>query len=214
MPEVDPVPLEYPLRGSFRAMNSPARRVPSHGTHVMGTAYAIDFVPVDGRGRSAPWSWRAALVTEAPENFVGFGAEVLAPVTGTVALVHDGEEDHRARRSPAALPYLAGQAQRLREGVAALAGNHVVIAASDGGPFVLIAHLRRGSILVQPGERVRAGTVVAQCGNSGNSTQPHVHLQATDSTDWLRARGLPIVFVTSGAPGMPGEGEVVTVRDP
>jgi murein DD-endopeptidase MepM/ murein hydrolase activator NlpD len=210
-----PVPLEYPLRGSFRAMNSPARRVPSHGTHVMGTTYAIDLVPVDARGRAAPWGWRAAFATEAAEDFAGFGVDVLAPVTGTVTIAHDGEDDHRVRRSiPAALPYLARQAQRLREGPAALAGNHVVIAAGDDGPFVLLGHLRRGSVRVAPGQAVAAGQVVAECGNSGNSTQPHVHLQATDSTDWARTRGLPIVFATAGAPSMPAEGETVTVRDP
>jgi murein DD-endopeptidase MepM/ murein hydrolase activator NlpD len=194
-------------------MNSPARRVPSHGTHVMGTTYAIDLVPVDARGRSAPWGWRAAFATEAPEDFAGFGVDVLAPVAGTIVLVHDGEDDHRARRSLAALPYLARQGQRLREGPAALAGNHVVIAAGDNGPFVLLAHLRRGSMRVAPGQRVDAGQVVAECGNSGNSLQPHVHLQATDSTDWARTRGLPIVFATTGAPAMPAEGETVTVRD-
>ena len=207
-----PVSLEYPLRGSFRAMNSPARRVPSHGTDLMGTTYAIDFVPVDTRGRSARWGWRAALATEAPEEFVGFGADVLAPAAGTVVLVHDDEPDHRARRSPVTgLLYLAGQAKRLRAGPAALAGNHIVIALADEGPFVLLAHLRQGSMRVAPGQPVVAGDVVAQCGNSGNSTQPHVHLQATDSTDWPRARGLPIEFATAGAPTMPAEGEVVTL---
>lgn len=210
---MSPVSLAYPLRGSFRAMNSPARRVPSHGSHVMGTTYAIDLVPVDTRGRSAPWGWRAAFATEAPDAFVGFGADVLAPVTGTVAIVHDGEEDHRARRSPfTALPYLAGQAERLRAGPAALAGNHVVIAMGEDGPFVLVAHLRRGSIRVRPGDRVHAGQVIAACGNSGNSTQPHVHVQATDSTHWPRARGLPIVFAAEDAPAMPREGQLVTVR--
>ncbi|HET8928339.1 MAG TPA: M23 family metallopeptidase [Microbacterium sp.] len=211
---LSPVPLAYPLRGSFRAMNSPARRVPSHGSHVMGTTYAIDLVPVDARGRSAPWGWRAAFATEAPEAFAGFGADVLAPVTGTVVIVHDGEDDHRARRSLfTALPYLARQAERLREGPAGLAGNHVVIAMREDGPFVLVAHLRRGSIRVRPGDRVHGGQVIAACGNSGNSTQPHVHVQATDSRDWAHARGLPIAFAAAGAPAMPREGQLITVRD-
>ncbi|MBF4574298.1 M23 family metallopeptidase [Herbiconiux sp. VKM Ac-1786] len=210
----DAVVLGYPLRGTFRARNSPARRVPSHGTHLMGTTYAIDLIPVDPRGRSAPPSWRALVTSESPERFVGFGAPVLAPVTGRVVIAHDGEPDHAARRSqPALAAYLAGQARRLREGPAAIAGNHVVIAADEGGPFILVAHLRRGSVAVVVGERMRAGQFIGRCGNSGNSTQPHVHLQATDSTDWPTARGLPIVFDVGGRRELTAESQLVSVDE-
>ena len=75
---------------------------------------------------------------------------------------------------------------------------------------MLVAHLRRSSLTVAVGDRVRAGAVIGACGNSGNSTQPHVHLQATDSTDWPTATGLPITFATPTGPHLPGEGEVVT----
>ena len=49
-----PVMLDLPFRGRWMARNSPAKRVPSHGTHLLGTTYAIDFIAVDERGRSAP----------------------------------------------------------------------------------------------------------------------------------------------------------------
>ena len=81
-----PIVLKYPLAGRFRARNSPARRVPSHGTDLMGTTFAIDFIPVDLHGRSAAWNWRAVVATERPETFVGFGAAVVAPSTGTVVI--------------------------------------------------------------------------------------------------------------------------------
>ncbi len=206
-----PVILGYPLRGRFRARNSPARRVPSHGTHLMGTTYAIDLVPVDEAGRSAPWNWRAVVATEDPRGFVGFGAPVLAPCGGEVVIVHDGEIDHEARRSQLTLlPYMLGQAGRLLGGPSAIAGNHVVIRTSTEGPFVLLAHLQQGSARVRVGDRVRQGDVVAGCGNSGNSTQPHVHLQATDSTEWNTARGLPIAFTTPQGPALPQESEIIT----
>lgn len=76
----DPVVLDLPFRGRWRARNSPARRVPSHGSHLFGTTYAIDFVAVDATGRSEPRNWRSALWREDPRGFVGFGAPVLAPV--------------------------------------------------------------------------------------------------------------------------------------
>ncbi|MCR2763151.1 M23 family metallopeptidase [Microbacterium sp. zg.B48] len=213
-----PVVLELPFRGTWRAEMSPARRVPSHGTHLFGVTYAIDFVAVDARGRSAPPGWRAVLGSEEPATFRGFGQPVLAPAAGTVVSVHDGEPDHVGRRSPLTLlPYLLGQAARVRAGIGAIAGNHVVIALGPAGPFVTLVHLRLGSPQVEVGDVVAVGDSLAECGNSGNSTQPCVHVQVTDSMDWNRARGLPIVFrgyrsLTSGevvGHGIPGESEIV-----
>ena len=87
---MDPVVLALPFRGRWRTEMSPARRVPSHGTVAYGTSHAIDFVAVGADDRSAPITWRSRLGTESPEDFVGFGAEVLAPVAGTVLATHDG----------------------------------------------------------------------------------------------------------------------------
>lgn len=210
----EPIVLSYPFTGRWLTRNSPARRIPSHGTHLMGTTYAIDFVGVDGRGRSAPWSWRAMLATERPERFAGFGRPILAPCAGTVVVAHDGEPDHEARRSQLTLAsYAITQAERVRRGPAAIAGNHVVVALGGDGPFVLLAHLRQGTVAVKVGEPVRAGDVVGACGNSGNSTQPHVHVQATDSIDWERTRGLPLRFRAAAGdrPRLPRESEIVDV---
>ena len=191
---------------------------PSHGTHAFGVTYAIDFIAVDGRGRPAPRTWRTVFAVEPPEVFRGFGEPILAPAGGTVVAAHDGELDHSARRSQIALVHYAlGQARRVRAGVAAIAGNHVVIALSAGGPFVLMAHLRRGTVRVAPGDAVTVGDQLGECGNSGNSTQPHVHVQVTDSMHWPSARGLPMAFRRRQAAGsnpaeaswMPAESEIV-----
>jgi hypothetical protein len=209
-----PVVLAYPFRGRWKAFNSPARRVPSHGTELLGSSHAIDFVGVDEKGRSAPWGLRAAVATEPPERFVGFGRAILAPIAGEVVIAHDGEEDHVARRSlPAGTAYLLGQARRMQGGARAIAGNHVVIAASGDGPFVLLAHLRQGRTRVRVGDCLDLGAQVGECGNSGNSVQPHLHTQATDSIHWAVARGLPIAFrAPDGSVALPGESELVTVR--
>jgi murein DD-endopeptidase MepM/ murein hydrolase activator NlpD len=191
-----PVVVDLPFDGRWRVQNSPARRVPSHGTHRLGSTYAIDFVGVDDRGRTASSvGWRAVLATEPPENFVAFGRPVLAPVTGTVVGVHDGEPDHEARRSPLTLArYALGQSGRLRQGVRAIAGNHVLVAVPSGDVVVAVVHLRAGSVRVAVGQRVVAGEQLGACGNSGNSTQPHVHLQAVDDVDLGVARGVPVRF--------------------
>jgi hypothetical protein len=205
------VVLDLPFRGSWRVENSPARRVPSHGTYAFGTAHAIDFVAVNAAGRSAPRTWRSLIAAERPEAFVGFGQPILAPLSGTVAAVLDGQPDHEGRRSQLALvPYMLGQADRIRQGIGAVAGNHVVIAATANGPFVLLAHLRQGTVRVHPGQRVEAGDLIGECGNSGNSTEPHVHVQVTDSTDWPRAHAVPIAFRgRDGTVWIPQESEIV-----
>lgn len=133
---------------------------------------------------------------QAPASrFLAFGRPILSPIDGHVVAVHDGEPDHRARRSPLrVLAYLLTQGSRLRRGLAAVTGNHLVLAPEAGGPFVALAHLQAGSLLVRPGDRVTVGQKVAACGNSGNSTQPHVHVQVMDSPDLLAARGLPMAF--------------------
>ncbi|GAA3695491.1 hypothetical protein GCM10022399_10040 [Terrabacter ginsenosidimutans] len=210
-----PVVLDLPFRGGgWMARNSPARRVPSHGTRLFGTAYAIDFVAVDEHGLPAPRTWRTAFSVERPELFRGFGEPLLAPAAGRVVATHDGEVDHVARRSQLTLlAYAMGQAGRVRGGPPAVAGNHVVIALAPVGPYVLLAHLQRGSLGVAPGDAVATGDVVGRCGNSGNSTQPHVHVQVTDSVDWASAQGLPMLFrrPTGGGAWMPTESEVVVV---
>jgi murein DD-endopeptidase MepM/ murein hydrolase activator NlpD len=68
--------------------------------------------------------------------------------------------------------------------------------AAGAARNALLAHLRRGSVAVKEGQAVRAGEPIARCGNSGNTSQPHLHLQVQSPTDF-RATGLrtyPIVF--------------------
>jgi hypothetical protein len=191
-----PVGLRLPFTGWWLAVRTPADRVPSHGTHFGGQSYAIDFVAVDPHRRSAVTrDWRSLLASEPAGRFLGFGRPILAPRHGRIVAVHDGEPDHAARRSPVAgLPYALTQGSRLRAGLDAVLGNHVILQLAEAGPYVLLAHLRTGSIDARVGELVETGQQLAQCGNSGNSTQPHLHVQAMDSVDLLDARGWPVVF--------------------
>jgi Peptidase family M23 len=216
------IELPLPFTGRWLVRNSPARRVPSHGVDLFGERYAVDFVGVDERHRTAGVrDWRTLLASEPPERFVAFGRPILAPASGTVVDLHDGEPDHEARRSQLALvPYALGQAARLRRGVTAVAGNYVTIALPVSGTFVALAHLQAGSVRVSVDQQVAEGEQIAACGNSGNSTQPHLHLQVMDSADLAVARGVPMTFRrfrswtdrTSSRVverGVPGEGTVV-----
>jgi hypothetical protein len=217
------IALSLPFVGLWMVQNSPARRVPSHGSNLFGERYAIDFLTVDDRRRSAAVrDWRTLVATEPPERFFAFGQPILAPLGGVVVDVHDGEIDHEGRRSQLALvPYALGQAARLRRGVTALSGNYVTISVPGASRYVAMAHLRAGSVRVGIGQQVEEGEQIGECGNSGNSTQPHVHIQAMDSADLSVAHGVPMSFRAfrewpSGATGshdrelgMPDEGSVV-----
>jgi hypothetical protein len=94
----DAVELAYPFSGRWIVQNSPADRVPSHGTHLFGTTYAIDFVPVDARGRSASLHLGSLFVPEPPHRFTGFGRPIIAPASGSVLATHGREPDHDACR--------------------------------------------------------------------------------------------------------------------
>lgn len=200
--------LDYPFHGRCLVQNSPANRVPSHGTDLFGTAFAIDFVPVDRENRSARFSAGSLWRPEAPENFIGFGQPVISPVTGTVVLLDDHAEDHVAYRGLSSMGYALTQARRAAAGWGTLAGNYVVIQESRSGRYVALCHLRWGSVRVRLGQDIQIGAQVAEFGNSGNSTEPHVHVQAVDSLEFERAVGLPLSFPG----GLPRNGQIIDCR--
>lgn len=185
--------LAYPFTGRWLVQNSPANRVPSHGTHLFASAYAIDFVPVDESGGTASLSLTSMLRPEPPERFPGFGRMLTAPAAGVVAAVHEDEPDHDAYRGLPSIKYALTQQHRARHGWTGLGGNHVII-ESKTGVFVALCHLRRGSLRVTAGQPISVGENLGECGNSGNSTEPHVHVQAMDDVDPQHANAIPITF--------------------
>ncbi|HLR57042.1 MAG TPA: M23 family metallopeptidase [Beutenbergiaceae bacterium] len=201
------IDLAFPFAGRWLTQNSPANRVPSHGTALFATAYAIDFVPVDERGRTAPLRARSWLRPEPPDRFPGFGRPLYAPASGVVVAAHDSQPDHDVYRGLPSVRYALTQARRAAQGWEALAGNYVFI--DTGLAIVALCHLQRGSITVRPGEGIRAGAAIGRCGNSGNSTEPHVHIQAMDGTDAERAHPMEITF--SGT--LPRNGEIIDVAE-
>jgi hypothetical protein len=198
------VDLAYPFEDRWLTQNSPADRVPSHGTTLFATSFAIDFVPVNEAGRTAPITFRSLLRPEPVERFPGFGRPILAPVRGVVVGVHHTAPDHPSFRGLPSVGYALTQRRRAAAGWADLAGNHVMI-ETRGGPVVAVCHLQRDSVRVQLGQSVRVGETLGRCGNSGNSTEPHVHVQAIDRLDVLNAIAVPITF----GGRLPRNGEII-----
>ena len=69
-------------------------------------------------------------------------------------------------------------------------GNYVALDIGNG-KYALYAHVQPGSLRVKVGDRVKRGQVLALLGNSGNSTEPHVHFQIADGPTFLSSEGLP-----------------------
>lgn len=197
------IDVEYPFDGQWLTQNSPANRVPSHGTTLFATSYAIDFVPVGADGRTAPITFGSLMRPEPPEKFPGFGRPILAPIEGIIVATHDIEPDHPAYRGLPSISYALTQHRRAAAGWAALAGNHVLI--ERGAVVIALCHLQQGSVEVRPGQRVQVGDKVGRCGNSGNSTEPHTHVQAIDSRDIERAKAVRVTFRGS----LPRNGDVI-----
>jgi hypothetical protein len=189
-----------PVRGRWRANNSPASKIPSHGGNWGGQTYAVDLL-FSPDGPDCPFSESTRLGFRPPEEFRSFGEPVFAAADGVVVRMHDGERDHRTRLGKGALRYLKfEQFVRALGGPSRLLGNHLVIRLSDGSHLVY-AHLRRGSLRVSLGGNVSTGDVIAACGNSGNTTQPHLYIQRQDAASILMAMGLPWAIERAGDGG-------------
>ena len=131
--------------------------------------FAIDFIAFPDTG---------ALPAVRAADSNGFGAEVLAVADGTVAIAVDGVAD--ATPPPITLELAPG--------------NHVAIDLG-GGRVAFYEHLRQGSVLVKPGQRVTRGQIIARLGSSGSSSiGPHLHFHLADAASPLGAEGLPFVF--------------------
>lgn len=73
------------------------------------------------------------------------------------------------------------------------AGNHVILDHGNG-EFSVSAHLARGSVRVAAGDTVQSGEMIGRCGNSGNSSEPHLHFHLQNQPAFGRGDGLPSRF--------------------
>lgn len=203
LPRPSTVTVTAPVTGRWLALNSPATKEPSHGVHAYGQAFAIDLVhePEDG----ARPTFGSGAGMRPPHHYPAFGQPVSAMMDGKVVAVVDRLRDHRSRSSFPAILYmtLEGMVRELG-GPRFVVGNHVTILAPDGS-HALVAHLRRGSARVAIGDKVRAGDLVGECGNSGNSSEPHVHAQIMDRASLWTARGIPMTFSGIDIDGHPSD---------
>jgi hypothetical protein len=192
IPNHDTVTVGSPVRGRWLAMNSPASQTPSHGTRAYGQAFAIDLLyETEGRPRPGFGDWPAM---REPREFAAFGQPVYSMVEGVVVHASSRRRDHKSRSNLWAFAYMMAEGT-IRElgGPNFVLGNHVTVRTSDG-VFAVIAHLQQDSVTLQIGDDVRSGDQIGLCGNSGNTSEPHVHAQLMDRASLWTAQGIPLAF--------------------
>ncbi len=164
-PDADTIALDFPLRdGRFYVASGGSNRAVNYHfdapQRYRGQSLGLDIVAFDRLGQRA-----AGLKPADPEAYTVFGLPVYAPCDGRVKHVVDGLPNQSPPDADAAH----------------LAGNHVVLAC--GAAEIVLAHLRERSIEVKAGDLVQRGQRLGAVGNSGNSSEPHLHLHAQRAGD-------------------------------
>lgn len=193
----DPVIVDFPLRGEgWMPVTTPAARIPSHGTDMLGQRFAYDFVKVDTRPGvhvHPAGTARATLLGVPAQECYAWGAPVHSPVDGEVVVSVDGVPERTWIHPVSELSRLAWNAWTFTpDKLPAILGNHVVLRFD--GIYAAFAHLAPSSVAATVGQRVRVGDRIGRVGHTGNSTSPHLHFQVMDSLDLMTARGIACAF--------------------
>lgn len=179
--------------GSWWAANASGSMNPHRGALIPvggrlnpAERYAIDWVRVDPDARQMfdPATGLAATFSGPPSSnasYYTWDQLILAVADGEVVTVLDELPDAPPQAIMAGLP------------LDQLGGNHVVLRIADG-VYAFYAHLKAGSVSVAVGDRVERGRPLARAGNSGSSTEAHLHFHVMNSPYPLDADNLPFVL--------------------
>ncbi|ODU01821.1 MAG: hypothetical protein ABS79_01140 [Planctomycetes bacterium SCN 63-9] len=166
------ITIAAPFRGEWYIFHGGRSPLVNHHYPLASQRHALDLVALD-EGREMKGD-PARL-----ESYAAYGQVLLSPVDGRISHVVNDRADEKIGESD----------------LEQLAGNHVVIDAGNG-IWILMAHLKEGSVLVSKGQEVKQGDPIARCGNSGNTSEPHLHIQAQDNPDFeaSETRAIPLRF--------------------
>ena len=141
--------------------------------HVISKAQknAFDIVMVDENNRSFKTNGRTN------EDYYAFGQPLIAPCDAEVVSVIEGVKDN--------IPGEMNPAQ--------VTGNSVVLKTA-ANEYILFAHFKLNSIKVKAGDSVKKGQLLGLCGNSGNSSEPHLHFHIQDKENMLASTGVKCYF--------------------
>jgi len=166
--------LDYPLEQGFVGHGGNSELINYHQQDPGAQHYALDISRLNILGLRAQ-----GVYPERLEDYEVFGESVLSPCNCLVVEVRSDLQD---------LP--PGTMDRER-----ITGNYIVL--EHEGNLIFLGHLKKNSIIVQEGQMLEAGQPIAQVGNTGNTTEPHLHIHAVQGTDTgqiLTGQGVPLFF--------------------
>ena len=132
---------------------------------------AFDLLITDEKGNSYK------TIGQTNDDYYVFGKEIIAPAAGEVVLVVEGIKDNTpGEMNPIHIP-----------------GNTVIIKTAND-EYLFFAHFKQHSIKVKQGQQVKQGELLGLCGNSGNSTEPHLHFQIQNVENMNKATGVKSYF--------------------
>ena len=191
-----------PLKGSLCLINLPLNL--TRHRQCMSQEFAMDILTMNQAEGGAFRTARNTKPAQLSDYFI-FARDVMAIGDGVVTEVGDRfPESEMADPSAYSKEAFSKLCTRLVPSIGymnALSGNYVVV-DHQNGEFSAYCHLSERSIRVKVGDRVAQGDVIAKVGNTGRSTEPHLHFQLMDSKDLLSANGLPVMFTNVPASDM------------
>jgi murein DD-endopeptidase len=191
-----PIVVAPPLRGDWIAGDSVNNRpdaahrravLVDTGHAWLAQRYAIDWVQyqtVDG----VRTTWKGP--EDKNESYFCYDQPIYSVADGKVVDMADGLPENVSHSGKYAVPIDFNNA----------AGNHAVVEIAPRR-FVLYAHMRPGTVRVKVGDLVRAGDVIGRVGNTGSSTEPHLHMHIDDHPSFLAGNGVPYEFMKGEASG-------------
>ncbi len=142
--------------------------------HVISDAQknAFDFVIIGKEGKSFSNGGSKN------EDYYCFGKELFAPCDGVVLMTVDGIKDNQPGKMNNSFPM----------------GNTVILKAENGKEFIYLCHFKQFSIKVKEGQKVKQGELLGLCGNSGRSSEAHLHFHLQNTDDDANATGIKCYF--------------------
>ena len=171
------VHLEFPLKdGTYYISQGGNHFILNHHYTISAQKYALDIHQLNH------WGLRAnKLIPHELDDYNIFQSLLYSPCDGQIiATVDQCENCIPPNRDPENL-----------------AGNYIAIRMKDTDYVIILAHLQKGSILVNQGDMIHKGNPLARIGNSGNTTEPHLHIHCVKNPKedfFFNGVGIPLVF--------------------
>ena len=170
--------IEYtlPFEGKWVVVNGCYTKEFSHSWDIPTQRYAYDFIILDEEGKSYRNEFKKC------ESYYCYDKNILAPADGIVVEISNEAKD--------SLIFKNG---KFFSKSSHIAGNYIVIKHSEN-EYSTLAHIKKDSITVKVGDSISRGDIIAKCGNTGNSTEPHLHFQLQTGQSFYSSAGLPLKF--------------------